>query len=219
MSGGNRTVFDISVPVSPDLCVWPGDPPIDVRPASRVSQGDTANVSRVALSSHTGTHVDAPWHFVDDGKRLEEIPPERWNGPCLVIGIDESVKRITPTELDAANIPAGTGKLLFKTANSRLWHSDGPLDFAKDYVALSPEAAQWVVDRGIALVGIDYLSIEPYQEPGHKTHYILLRNEILILEGLNLSAIEPGSYELLCLPLRLTVGDGAPARAVLIRHE
>lgn len=218
MSDGTRTVIDISVPVSPDLCVWPGDPRIDVRPASRISQGDSANVSRIALSSHTGTHVDAPWHFVDDGKRLEEIPPERWLGPCLVVGIDESITRITPAELDAANIPPGTTKVLFKTANSALWHTGGALDFAHGFVGLSPEAARWVVDHGIELVGIDYLSIEPYQEPGHKTHLTLLRNEVLILEGLNLRDVEPGEYELVCLPLRLTVGDGAPARAILIRN-
>ena len=216
MIPANATVFDVSLPLSPDLCVWPGDPTIEVRPASRISAGNAANVSHLTCASHTGTHVDAPWHFVDHGKKLEEIAPERWTGPCWVVAFADDVTRIEPAHLDAAGIPAGTERLLFKTTNSRLW-SRHPLRFEAGYVGLSPEAAQWVVDRGIDLVGSDYLSIEPYQEPGHHTHLTLLGNEVLILEGLNLTELIPGPYQLLCLPLRLTAGDGAPARALLVR--
>ncbi len=210
------TVFDISVPLSPDLPVWPGDPVIEVEPSARISAGDTANISRFACATHAGTHVDAPWHFVDEGKKLEEIAPECWSGPCWVAAFADEIQRIEPVHLDAAGIPAGTERLLVKTANSRRWKSV-PLRFEPDYVGLSPEAAQWVVDHGIDLVGCDSLSIEPYQELGHLTHLTLLGNEVLILEGLNLSEVSPSNYQLLCLPLRLTVGDGAPARALLVR--
>jgi arylformamidase len=216
MIPADATVFDVSLPLSPDLIVWPGDPAIAVSPASRISAGSAANVSHLACASHTGTHVDAPWHFVDHGKKLEEIAPERWTGPCWVAAFSDDLARIEPVHLDAAGIPDDTERLLLKTANSRLWHQE-PLRFDASYVGLSPEAAQWVVDRGIGLVGSDYLSIEPYQEPGHHTHLTLLGNEVLILEGLNLSDVAQGPYQLLCLPLRLTVGDGAPARALLVR--
>ncbi len=209
------TVFDISVPISPDLCVWPGDTPIAVSPMTRISDGDAANVSQIICTTHTGTHVDAPWHFVDMGKKLEQIPPTRWVGPCWVAALSDQVQRIEPDDLEAVGIPSGTERLLLRTANSRLWRRQH--HFETDYVGISPESARWVVDRGIRLIGIDYLSIEPYGEPGYRTHRTLLENEVLILEGLDLSAVPAGAYQLLCLPLRLAVGDGAPARALLIR--
>ncbi len=209
------TIFDISVPLSPDLCVWPGDTPVEVSPLTRISDGDTANVSRLVCTSHTGTHVDAPWHFVDKGKKLEQIPLSRWVGPCWVAAFSDEVERIEPDNLNAAGIPSGTERLLLRTANSRLWRRQN--HFETDYVGISPEAARWVVDRGIRLIGIDYLSIEPFEEPGFHAHRTLLENEVLILEGLNLSEVPSGAYQLLCLPLRLAVGDGAPARALLIR--
>ncbi|MBA2276865.1 MAG: cyclase family protein [Chloroflexia bacterium] len=217
MIPADATVIDVSLPISPDLCVWPGDAAIEVTAASRISTGAAANVSRLDCTSHTGTHVDAPWHFVDHGKRLEDIALERWIGPCFVAEIDARVTRIDAGHLESAGIPPGTDRVILKTANSRLWKT-GKLTFETGYVGLSPDAARWVVDHGVRLIGIDYLSIEPYQEPGHQTHLTLLENEVLILEGLNLTDVAPGVYDLVCLPLRLTAGDGAPARALLIRR-
>jgi arylformamidase len=209
------TSFDITLPISGDLCVWPGDPPVDIQPDSQIRAGDGANTSRMTLGSHTGTHVDPPWHVVLDGKQLDEIPLERWCGPCHVARIPDDVARIERAHLDAASIPDGTRKLLLKTSNSALWDRPRPWTFEPSFVALGPDAAQWVVDCGIDLVGIDYLSIEPFDAPGIPVHRTLLANEVLILEGLDLRGIEPGPYTLTCLPMRLERGDGAPARAML----
>jgi len=216
MIAANATVFDVSLPLSPDLCVWHGGPAIQVDPASWISAGSVANVSRLTCASHTGTHVDAPWHFVDDGKKLDQISPQRWSGRCWVVAFADDVIRIEPDRLDDAGIPDGTERLILKTSNSRFWNQH-PLRITDGYVGLSPEAVQWVIERGIGLVGSGYLSIDSYQGPGHLTHLVLLGNEILILEGLTLSEVTPGAYVLLCLRLRLTVGDGAPARALPAR--
>ena len=208
-------IYDVTLPLAPGLPVWPGDPAIEVEPVTRIARGDVANVSRVVLSSHSGTHVDAPWHFVEGGTKLDQIPPERWVGPCVVVAMPEGVRRIEPEHLEAAQIAPGTERLLLKTANSRRWAA-GPLDFVEDYVALMPAAARWVVKRGIGLVGIDYLSIETYDDAANETHRTLLGNGVLVIENLNLTGVEPGPYTLLCLPLRLAAGDGAPARVLLV---
>lgn len=210
-------IFDVTLPLSPDLPVWPGDPAIEVAPVTRIADGDEANVSRLSLSSHSGTHVDAPWHFIAGGAKLDAIAPERWIGPCRVVAIPGDVTRIEPAHLEAAEIPPGTERLLFKTANSARW-VPGKLDFVEDYVAFSPAAARWVVAHGIRLVGIDYLSIEGTDDPTSETHRTLLGHDVLIIENLNLSGIVPGPYTLICLPLRLMAGDGAPARVLLVRE-
>ncbi len=209
------TTFDITLPISDDLCVWPGDPRVEVRPDGQTSAGDGANTSRISMGTHTGTHVDAPWHFEVHGKKLEEITPDRWCGKCYVAEIPAGVTRIEPHHLDTATIPPDTTKLLLKTANSRLWDRPRPWTFETSYVALSPDAATWVVERGMDLIGIDYLSIEAFEEPGNLTHHTLLSNEVLVLEGLDLRQVDPGSYLLTCLPIRIERGDGAPARAIL----
>lgn len=209
-------VFDVTLPVSPELPVWPGDPSVSVAPVARIATGDAANVSALALSGHTGTHVDAPWHFVEDGAKLDEIPPERWVGPCLVVRMPEEVRRIGPEHLETAEIPAGTERLLLRTANSARWRP-GKLEFDADYPALSPAGARWVVEHGIRLVGIDALSIGVFGDDGDEAHRTLLGRGVLVIEGLNLATIEPGAYGLLCLPLRLVVGDGAPARVLLVQ--
>ena len=211
-------VFDVTLPVSPDLPVWPGDPDVVVEPVARIDRGDVANVTRLALSTHTGTHVDAPWHFVGGGAKLEEIPPERWIGPCVVVRVPDGARRVEPEHLDAVGIPDGTERLIVRTANSERWRP-GKLSFDRRYVALSREAARWVIDRGIRLVGVDYLSVEPFDDNAHETHLTLLGNGVLVVEGLDLRSIEPGLYGLLCLPLRVAAGDGAPARVLLIRES
>ncbi len=212
---GAGRIIDISLPLSPDLPVWPGDPAVSVDAVSRVSAGDVANVSSIACSSHTGTHVDAPWHFVDNGAKLDEVPLDRWIGPCVVVDVPPDAKRIEPRHLDAAALPPDIERVLFRTSNSTLWRV-GRREFHKEYVALAPEAARWVVNRGVRLVGIDYLSIEAYDDEAHETHRTLLGNGVSILEGLDLDRVQAGPYTLICLPLRLTVGDGAPARAILV---
>lgn len=209
-------VIDITVPLSPELPVWPGDPQVRVEPVMRIASGDIANVSGVSLSSHTGTHVDAPWHFIENGATLDDIPPERWVGPCVVVEIPAGAGRVEPEHLDAADLPSGTERLLVRTANSTLWQP-GKRDFFERYVALSPAAARWIVDRSIRLVGIDYLSIEAFDDKKHETHRTLLGAGVLIVEGLNLTDVTPGPYTLLCLPLRLAAGDGAPARVLLVQ--
>ncbi len=209
-------VIDITVPLSPALPVWPGDPEVRVEPMMRIASGDVANVSGITLSSHTGTHVDAPWHFIENGATLDDIPPERWIGPCVVMEIPAEARRVEPEHLDSANLPHGIERILFRTANSALWEA-GHHRFHDDYVALSPAGARWIVERGIRLVGIDYLSIEAFDDQEHLTHRTLLGAGVLIIEGLNLTAAPPGAYTLLCLPLKLAAGDGAPARVLLVQ--
>lgn len=212
---GGAEVFDITVPLSPDLPVWPGDPDVAVEPLSQIDDGDAANVSRLTLSSHSGTHVDAPRHFFANGMTLDEVALDRWLGPCFVLAVSDDAQRIGPEHLDG-RVPARTERLLLKTANSKLWRA-GKASFATEYVALSAEGAHWLIERGIKLVGIDYLSIEPFADAEHETHRALLGNDVLIIEALNLTGIEPGEYGLMCLPLPLAGGDGAPARVLLIR--
>ena len=214
-------VFDVTVPFSPHVPVWPTHPPTAVEPMRRIARGDRANVSRVAISSHAGTHVDANWHYVDGGAKLLEIPLARWVGPCRVVRIPDEVRVIEPTHLDAADVPPGTERLLLRTANSNewaAWSGTEPLPFREDYVGLSPAGAAWVVERGIKLVGTDYLSIGPYGDANRESHLTLLGNDVLIVETLDLSAVAPGPYDLVCLPLKLAVGDGAPARVLLVRR-
>lgn len=174
--------------------------------------GDRANVSRLDCDVHMGTHVDAPWHFLSDGFTVDEMSLDVLIGPATVAYLPEA-SVITAKELAGLNLPSGIQRLLLKTRNSDLWAA-GVTEFRKDYVALSADAARWAVERGIRLVGIDYLSVQCYDD-NPLTHQILMKAGVIIVEGLNLAAVEPGSYELICLPLRLVGADGAPVRAVL----
>ena len=204
-------IYDISVPVHPDLPVWPGDPAVSLTPASQIAAGDTANVTYLAMSAHTGTHVDAPYHFLEDGVTLDKVPLEIMVGPAYVLHLPD-VNLITAAVLEGASIPAGTRRLLFKTRNSEIWQRE--TDFQPEFVAISPDGAQYLADLGIRLVGVDYLSVAPYQD-GRPTHEILLGAGVLIIEGLNLAEIAQGKYTLYCLPLNLQNVDGAPARVIL----
>jgi arylformamidase len=217
MSHRGPHYFDVTLPLTPDLPVWPGDDDVFVEPLSRIAQGGSTNVTSLKFTSHVGTHVDAPWHFIDDGEKLNDLPIDRWIGPCLVISIPDDAKRIEVAHLEAADIPEGMERIIFRTSNSARWHT-GKLAFEEDYVAVSPKAAKWIVDHGIQLVGIDYLSIELFDDAANETHRTLLGNGVLVIEGLNLAGIDPGPYQLICLPLRLAAGDGAPARVVLVRE-
>lgn len=214
-------IYDVTVPFGPNVPGWPTQPPARVEPHNRIAQGDAANVSLVTISSHAGTHVDALWHFIDDGAKLLEIPVERWLGPCHAAHIPDDVAQIDVAHLEAANIPVGTERLLLRTRNSRMWEGwDGVADvpFREDYVGVLPAAAKWLVQRGIRLVGIDSLSIGTYGQANVETHQTLLGNGVVVIELLDLREIAPGPYELICLPLKLAIGDGAPARVLLVQQ-
>lgn len=200
--------IDVTIPMRHGMTAWPGDTPFAMRAESRIGVGDECNVSKLTMSTHTGTHVDAPWHFEDDGKKLDEIDTSLFFGEARVLEIPDA-DVITADALGDAPLPR---RLLLKTRNSRI-----PLDapFEEDFVALAPDAAQRLVDEGVQLVGVDYYSVAPYQQPGQPTHHILLQNDVLIVEGLVLKAIEPGQYQFVVLPLALVVADGAPCRAFI----
>lgn len=212
---GGRRVLDVTLPLSPGLPVWAGDPAFEVEPVVRIAEGDVCNVSQLTMSSHAGTHVDAPRHFVEAGATVDEILPTRLIGPCVVVRFAGEVRRIEPEHLAAANVPVGTTRLLVRTANSDRWRTADGADLT-DGVALSPAAARWVVGHGIEVIGIDGLSIEAADDAANETHRTLLGAGVLVIEGLDLSAVEPGPYGLICLPLRLEGGDGAPARVLLV---
>ena len=208
-------LIDVSLEVGPDLLVWPGNPGVTITPTSRISRGDTSNVSEIRLGSHTGTHVDPPFHFLDDGTTAEDLSLDVMMGESTVADLRGTPGPIGPAELAGLSLREETTRLLLRTDNSALWTADLHA-FPEEYVCLSPEGARWLVDHGIGLVGIDFLSIEVRGAPGHPTHRTLLEAGVVILEGLNLSEVEPGEYTLVCFPLKIAGGDGAPTRAVLL---
>lgn len=212
-----KRIIDISLGIGPDLITWPGDPAAEVVAASRIAKGDSANVSQLRLGSHTGTHVDPPHHFVDGAATVDQLALEVLVGEAVVVELPIDKGPVGPSELETLGLPAGAVRLLLKSGNSALWHTPGAT-FPDDYVYLAPEGAQWIVERGIRLVGTDFLSIEKKGSPGHPTHTTLLTDGIVVVEGLDLYEVAPGPYELICLPLKILGGDGAPARAVLIER-
>lgn len=206
-------IYDISVALSDDLPVFPGDPPVEIEPVTMLARGDIANVSRIAISTHTGTHLDPPRHFNDHGATIDSLPLSLFVGPALVAEIT-GILEIGREELVRLQL-AGEERLLLKTDNSSLWDQPG---FSGDFAHLTPDGARYLVEMGVKLIGIDYLSIERLNGEG-EVHRILLENGAVILEGLNLAGIVAGSYELICLPLKIRGGDGGPVRAVLRKME
>ena len=207
--------YDISLPIAPSMPTWPSDAPITVEPTSRIGQGDSANVSRLGMSSHTLTHVDPPNHFIDRGLTVDRLPLDVLIGPAIVVEPRPQKNLITATELGQLGL-RDAERVLIKTRNSDLW-SGGPYDFETDYVSISKDAAAWLVSKGVKLVGVDYLSVEAYGTRDHAVHHTFLGNGVVLVEGLNLSQVPEGRYQLICLPLRIQNGDGAPARVVLVR--
>jgi arylformamidase len=203
--------IDISVTVRPGMVHWPDNPEIRVDKMLDMERGDVCNVSVLSMGSHTGTHMDAPLHFIRNGKSLEKMPLDATIGPCRVIEIKdkESVKL---EALENQRIKAGE-RILFKTVNSRKAWSTEP--FNEDFIYISKEAAAFLVRAKVMTVGIDYLSVGGFKKDGKETHHALLGAGIWIIEGLNLAKIKPGRYELCCLPLKVLNSDGAPARALL----
>jgi len=209
-------IFDISLPLSPDLPVWPGDDPFQLEQAESMDEGADANVSRLSGGVHIGTHVDAPHHFLNDGRTIESLPLDVLTGPCYVTQLPDGVEAITAEALDGMSLPENPTRILFGTSNSRLW-ARGETEFQEDFVAVSEDGAEWLVGRGIQLVGVDYLSVAPYHD-SVPTHRVLLEAGVVVVEGLDLSAVVRGFYELYCLPLKLLGSEGAPARAILIQR-
>jgi arylformamidase len=208
--GRSSEWIDISVPVSPGMTpLWPGSAPITFDTWSSLAAGDPVNETVIRMSVHTATHIDAPAHFLKEGPTVEQLDPGAMLGPCRVAAFP-GARTITRPLLEAAGIPEGTERLLLKTDNELRWSPR----FYDAYTALDLEAADWVAERGFRLIGIDYLSIQSFTE-SDDVHLRLLGAGVIVLEGLDLSLVEPGDYELLCLPLRLTGTEGAPARAML----
>jgi arylformamidase len=205
--------YDVTLTISPDMPVWPGDPSVDLKLVKKIADGANANVSHINMGVHTGTHVDAPFHFLDGGKTIEELPLSILVGRAYVLHLPNSVRMITPEILQNANIPPRTRRVLLRTRNSTLWGKKN-LPFQEDFVAIDEEASEYLVKRGVKLVGVDYLSVAPFKNSG-PTHRALLSAGIVIVEGLDLSKVSQGRYNFHCLPLKLAGSDGAPARVIL----
>ena len=205
-------LIDVSVPLDAQLPTYPHNTPFSLEPIKRIARGDSSNVSTLHMSAHTGTHVDAPRHFFDAGAGTEALPLELLVGRARVIQID-SRAGIAAENLEPIDLSDDI-RVLIKTHNSRLW---GSPDFHADYVGVTESGATHLVEHGIKVVGVDYLSVEPFKTPGAPAHHVLLGAGTIVIEGLDLRDVEPGIYDMFCLPLRVVGSDGAPARVVLRR--
>jgi arylformamidase len=206
-------IYDVSFPISAQTPVYAGDPDVRLEAASSFAKGDHANVTALCMGAHTATHVDAPNHFIDGTRRVDELDLEKLIGRARVVRVDDSVTAIEPEHFGDLE---GVERVLFKTKNSAFWNTP-ETGFRKDFTYISPRAARALADSNMKLVGIDYLSVEKFGSEDFATHITLLEKEIVIVEGLDLREIEPGDYEIICLPLKIVseTGDGAPARTVL----
>jgi arylformamidase len=206
-------IYDITVTINAVTPIYKGDPGVEINSFKAIERGDSANVSHIAFGVHTATHVDAPNHFIEGGRRVHELDVEKLIGPCRVITVPDDVIGIEPKHVGDLS---GVRRVLFKTQNSGFW-ANPELGFRTDFSYLTPATAKLLVEGGVVLVGIDYLSIEKSGSPGHPVHITLLENEVVIVEGVDLRAVPPGNYELICMPLKYdgATGDGAPARTIL----
>lgn len=210
---GQEGWIDVSVALRGGMVHWPGNPSVRIERMLDMERGDTANVSTISLGSHTGTHMDAPLHFVRGGDGMDRMPLDATIGRARVIEIRDPVS-VKPGEIEPHGIGSGE-RVLFKTQNSaRSWWNE---DFIEDFVYVSQEAARYLADIEVRTVGVDYLSVGGFHRDGVETHEALLGAGIWVIEGLDLSKVKPGEYELICLPLKVQDGDGAPARAILRR--
>jgi arylformamidase len=204
--------YDISLGISPDLPVWPDDPPVVLERIMKLEEGAEANVSRLACGVHVGTHVDAPLHFLEGAESVDRLSLRALIGRVYVVHLPQ-VDVLDAKTLQSAGIPPRTRRVLFKTRNSSLW-GEGVEAFREDYVAIDASGARWLTQKGLQLVGVDYLSVAPYERP-QETHQILLGAGIIVVEGLNLNEVRPGRYTIYCLPIKLIGCEGAPARVIL----
>jgi len=209
--------YDISVPIYSNMVVWPKDPDVILKRIQKIDEGASSNVSQLTLGVHTGTHVDAPDHFMNNGKTVENLRLDILNGRVFVLQIPDNIDKITADVFKTYNFPARVQRLLIKTRNSKIWAGNKSATFDTGFVAIPADGAEFLVKRGVRLVGIDYLSISPYGD-AKETHETFLKEEVILLEGLNLTEISQGFYTLHCLPLKLVGSDGAPARAILVKR-
>ena len=203
-------LIDVSVPLDGNLPTYPGNVPFSLEPTKRIASGDSSNVSALHMSAHTGTHVDAPRHFFDNAGGTDALPLEMLLGRTRVIEVT-SRRGIGPDELSSVDLSEDV-RVLIKTHNSRLW---GSSEFQPGYVGVTEGGARHLIEHGIKVLGVDYLSVEEFKKPGAPAHHVLLGGGTIVIEGLNLRDVEPGVYEMYCLPLRIVGADGAPARVVL----
>jgi arylformamidase len=204
------------MPIRTGGLVYPNNPPISITPVQSIAAGNAANVSRIDLGSHTGTHVDAPLHFMEGGAGVDELPLDVLIGPARLIAFGDGVLSVGEAELRQHDLQ-GVTRLLIRTRNSA-WLASGSTEFHPDFTHVAPDGAEYLVSLGVRLVGVDYLSVEQFRSPHHRTHKTLLSNSVVIVEGMVLSEPPPGDYELYCLPMLLAGLDGAPARAVLVQR-
>jgi arylformamidase len=203
-------IYDVTRPVSPAMPVWPGDPPVSLKMVKRIEDGAKDNLSHLASSVHIGTHVDAPLHFIAGGDDISSLSLDVLTGPATVVALPEA-DAITAGDLARLNLPHEVKRLLFKTRNGTL----PTTEFSKDFVALTLDAAQWIVEHGVRLVGMDYMSVEHFGGDG-SVHRALLGAGVVAVEGLDLRDVPPGDYTLYCLPMKLVGSEGAPARVILV---
>jgi len=203
-------LIDVTVPLDSALPTYPNNTPFTVEAIARIARGDSSNVSTLHMSAHCGTHVDAPRHFFDAGAGTEALPLEMLIGRTRVIEVS-SRTGIAAEDLNGLDLSEDV-RLLIKTHNSRLW---GSPDFRTDYIGVTESGAKHLVGKGIKVLGVDYLSVEQFRKPGAPAHHVLLGAGMIVIEGLNLADVDPGVYEMYCLPLRIVGADGAPARVVL----
>jgi arylformamidase len=206
-------IYDISVPVHEGMPTWPSDPGLSLTLASSFAKGGHANVTRIEMGAHTGTHMDAPFHFEPDGYGIDRIPLDVLMGKCRVYDLMGTEGHISRAVLENCDL-RGVTRALFRTRNSLRWALDEH-EFDRQFIAIVADGAEHLVEKGVKLVGVDYLSVEPYGSKEHPVHHTLLRANVVIVEGLNLSAVTAGDYELFALPVKLMGADGAPARVVL----
>lgn len=220
--------YDVTRPITPDLPVWPGDPSPEVLPVSSISAGDQFNVSALRLGTHTGTHVDAPRHLFPDGDGVDRLPLDVLVGDAWVCRLPPGLTMVAASDLEAAGMPEGTMRLLLASDGERAggtWQRQAKRSkrrsraALREGIALAPDAARWIVEHGIRLVGTESLSIDPEGAADPATHRTLLSRSIVVIEGLDLHAVPAGAYHLVCLPLRLPDADGSPARVLLVSHN
>ncbi len=207
-------VYDVSLLLTEDLPLWPGDTGISMKLSSRLNnRGDSCNVTHLEMGVHTGTHIDAPFHFEPEGVGVDQLPLNVLIGPCRLFEMNDLRESIDRSHLESLNLE-GVTRVLFKTKNSAWWAQDDKI-FHSDFIYLTTDGAHCLLEHGVKLVGVDYLSVERLNNPGHPTHHALLKKDVIIIEGLNLSKVSGGDYELIALPLKLMGADGAPTRVVL----
>ncbi len=206
-------IIDISVDISENMVLWEGDAGVKARRVMTLAKGDAYNLTRLYMSVHQGTHIDAPLHFLENGNSTDHFPLEAMVGPVQVVQVDDSIDLITKTVLERCAIRTDCKRILFKTRNSKYW-KNGDRTFHKDYCGINSDGARYLAGLGLRLVGMDYLSVSPMSDL-EEPHRILMRKGVVILETLNLSEVTPGMYNLYCLPLKLVGTEGSPARVIL----